>query len=186
MAKNKISAFDIEKIQNLSYQELGKAVVSGDYSVKQLRQAYSQMRSTAQKRIGRLNKPENIKQFGEPEEEIFRTVKNLPTTSELLKEIKDVSRFLQTKGSTIKGQRERRNYTVNLFKEAGFNITNKDYPDLKRFLKWFKASEFSKKFGSDQPETAEVWNSEKPNEEDWRRAFEQLKETNKPAPVRKY
>ena len=34
---NKISANDIEKIQNLSYTELGKAVVSGDYSIKQLK-----------------------------------------------------------------------------------------------------------------------------------------------------
>lgn len=184
---NKISANDIEKIKNLSYTELGKAVVSGDYSIKQLKQAYSQMRSTAQKRIERLNKPENIRQFGEPEKEVFRTVKNLPTTSELLKEIKDVSRFLQTKGSTITGQRERRKFTINHFKEEGFNVSNKDYPDLQKFLKWFKTSDYSKKFDSDAPQVAEVFNSEKPNEEDWERAFNAFRQVEeKSAPVRKY
>ena len=122
MAKNKISAFDIEKIQNLSYQELGKAVVSGDYSLKQLRQAYSQMRSTAQKRIQRLNKPENIRQFGQPEKEFFRTTKALTTSSELLKEIKDISKFLTNKGSTITGLKERRDFTINKMQEYGFDV----------------------------------------------------------------
>lgn len=187
MAKNKISAFDIEKIQNLSYQELGKTVVSGDYSLKQLRQAYSQMRSTAQKRIQRLNKPENIRQFGQPEKEFFRTTKALTTSSELLKEIKDISKFLTNKGSTITGLRERRDFTINRMKESGFDVDNSEYPELRNFMEWFKASEFSKKYDSDSPEVAQVFNTEKASPEDWRKAFEALRRTEKQsAPVRKY
>ena len=184
---NKISAFNIEKIQHMSYTDLGKSVISGEFSIKQLRQAYSQMRSTAVKRIERLNAPKNVAQFGKPENEYFRQTKSLTTSSELLKEIRDISKFLTTKGTTISGLRERRNFLVEHMKEAGFNVTNADYPNLVKFLKWFKASEYSKKYGSDQPETAEVWNSEKPNEDDWRKAFEALKGTEqKSAPVRQY
>lgn len=184
---NKISAFDIEKIQNLSYQELGKAVISGDYSLKQLRQAYSQMRSTATKRIERLNKPENIKQFGQPEQEFFRTTKALTTSSELLKEIRDISSFLTNKGSTITGLRERRDFTIERMKENGFDVEKSDYPDLQKFMKWFKSSEFSKKYDSDSPQVAQVFNTEKASPEDWRKAFEALKgTTEQSAPVRKY
>lgn len=187
MAKNKISAFDIEKIQNSSYQELGKAVVSGDYSLKQLRQAYSQMRSTAQKRIERLNKPENIQQFGQPEKEFFRTTKALTTSSELLKEIKDISKFLTNKGSTITGLKERRDFTINRMQEYGFDVDKSEYPELRKFMEWFKASEFSKKYDSDSPEVAQVFNTEKASPEDWRKAFEALRGTEKQsAPVRQY
>lgn len=187
MAKNKISSTDIEKIQNLSYQELGKAVVSGDYSMKQLRQAYSQMRSTAQKRIQRLNNPSNIRQFGNPEQEYFRTTKSLTTSSELLKEIKDVSRFLTKKSSTITGLREQRNFTNERMKESGFEVDKSEYPDLVKFMKWFKSSEFSKKYDSDSPVVAEVFNTEKATPENWRKAFEAFRGTKeKSAPVRKY
>lgn len=187
MAKNKISAFDIEKIQNLSYQELGKAVVSGNYSLKQLRQAYSQMRSTAQKRIERLNKPKNIRQFGQPEKEFFRTTKALTTSSELLKELKDVSKFLTTKGTTISGLKERRDYTIERMKESGFNVDKKDYPELIRFMEWFKTTEFAKQYDSDSPVVAQVFNTEKPNEDDWERAFNAFKGIiSEPTPSRKY
>lgn len=187
MAKNKISAFDIERIQNLSYQDLGKSVVSGDYSLKELRQAYSQMRSTAQKRIERLNKPENIRQFGQPEKEFFTPTKNITTSSALLREIKDVSSFLNKKGSTISGLRERRSYLIEHMNESGWDVSKQDYPDLVKFIKWFKASEYSKKYDSDSPEVAEVFSSERATPEDWRKAFEALRGTERrTAPVREY
>lgn len=187
MAKNKISQETIEKIQNLSYTELGKAVVSGDYSVKQLRQAYSQMRSVARKRIQRLQSPSSVEKFGKPNDENFRTTRNLVTTSELLKEIRDVSRFLKTKESTITGMKERRDWQINRLQKLGFNVENKDYPKIKEFLEWFKDSEFSMKYDSDSPTVVNVYNSEEPTKEDWERAFNAFKEVvAKPAPVRKY
>ena len=72
--------------------------------------------------------------------------------------------------------------------EAGFNVDNSEYLKLVKFLKWFKASEFSKIFDSDHPVTAQVWNMEKASEEDWRKAFEEFArlQEQEPAPVRKY
>ena len=143
--------------------------------------------SEIKKRIQRLNKPKNIEQFGQPEQEFFRMTKNLTTSSELLKEIRDISRFLTNKGSTITGLKERRDFTIERLKEYGFDVDKSDYPDLQKFMKWFKASEFSKKYDSDSPQVAQVFNTEKASPEDWRKAFEALKGTaEQSAPVREY
>ena len=186
MGKNKISQSDINAIQNMSYTELGKAVVHGSYSLKQLRNAYTQMRDIAQKRIGRLNKPGNVKQFGKPDDTYFRKTKDIVTSSDLLREIRDVSKFLTNKGSTIKGLKERRDFTINKMKELGFDVKKADYPDIQNFMKWFKASEYSKKYDSDSPEVVEVFNTEKASPEDWRKAFNAIRVFTKIPPVQQY
>lgn len=191
MAKNRVSATDIERIQNLSFQQLGEAVTSGTYSTKFLRQAYSQMRSTALKRIERLNAPQNVKQFGKPslyttDGDYFRQTKNLTTSAELLRELKDVSQFLQSKRSTITGLRETRNALIERMEESGFKVSKADYPNLIKFLKWFKASEYSKRYDSDSPVVAEIFNTERANPDDWKRAFEAYARTQEPTPIRRY
>lgn len=191
MAKNKIAPEVIERIQSLSYSELGKAVVSGEFTTKMLRQAYSQMRSVAVKRYERISSEKNVKQFGEPSlhfdnGEYFRMTKYIVGQAELLKELRDVSRFLTSKGSTVSGLRERRNYTINLLNESGWGIDKSDYPKLREFMKWFKASEFSKKYDSDSEVVGQVFNTERATPEDWRRAFNELKSTNQSAPIRQY
>ena len=183
---NKVSARTIEYIQSLSYAELGKAVASGEFSSKTLRQAYSQMRSTAVKRYERLTSERNVKQFGKPEAEYFRQTKNIVSTGELVKELRDISRFLKNKGSTISGLRERRDYTINLLNESGWDIDKSDYPELMEFMKWFKASEFSKQYDSDSEVVGQVFNSERATPADWRKAFNELKSTNQSAPYRQY
>lgn len=195
MAKNKVSPSKIEYIQSLSYNELGKGITSGEFSIKELRQAYSQMRDVAVKRVKRITLEKNIKQFGKPnlykygnDGDYFRKTKNIITTNELLREIADVSSFLKSKRSTITGLRETRNSLIERMSEAGFKVDNSEYLKLVKFLKWFKASEFSKIFDSDHPVTAQVWNMEKASEEDWRKAFEEFAriQEQESAPVRKY
>lgn len=193
MAKNKIDSDTIERIQNLSYLELGKAVTAGEFTTKMLRQAYSQMRSVAVKRYERISSEKNVKQFGEPSlhfnnGEYFRKTKYIVGQAELLKEIKDVSRFLKSKTSTVAGLREKRANTLNQMSERGFEISNENYLKFIEFMKWFKASEFSKQLDSDHPVVAEIFNSERATPEDWRRAFEAYAEHNKPtpAPYRQY
>lgn len=195
MAKNKVSQSKIEYIQSLSYNELGKGLTSGEFSIKELRQAYSQMRDVAVKRVKRITSEENIKQFGKPnlykygnDGDYFRKTKNIITTNELLREIADVSSFLKSKRSTITGLRQTRNSLIERMSEAGFKVDNSEYLKLVKFLKWFKASEFSKIFDSDHPVTAQVWNMEKASEEDWRKAFEEFAriQEQESAPVRKY
>ena len=191
MAKNKFSSAQIEKIQSMSYKELGKAVVTGEYNIKDLRRAYSQMRDVAVKRVGRLTTEKNVKQFGKPNlyienGEYFRKTKSLVSTSELLKEIADVSKFLTSKKSTISGLKEIRSEVISNLQESGFDVDTSDYVKVLEFMKWFKASEFSKEFDSDSPVVAEVFNSERADPDSWRRAFEEYKNAEKSAPVRQY
>lgn len=195
MAKNKISSERLGYIQSLSYNELGKGLTSGEFSLKELRQAYAQMRDVAVKRIKRITTEKNIKQFGKPnlykhgeDGDYFRETRNIITSNELLREISDVSSFLKSKRSTVTGLKKTRNALIERMSEAGFNVDNSEYLKLVKFLKWFKASEFSKIFDSDHPVTAQVWNMEKASEEDWRKAFEEFArlQEQEPAPVRKY
>lgn len=192
MPKNKIPQSKIEFIQSLSYQELGEQLVSGGLTSKQLRNAYTQMRDIAVKRLKRLESEKNVRQFGKPNlyinnGEYFRKTKYLTSDTDLLKEIADVSKFLTSKRSTISGLKETREKTLKTLREAGYEIDKSQYVDFMKFMKWFKASEFSKKFDSDSPVVAEIFNSERANPGDWRRAFEQFSSiTAGAAPVRQY
>lgn len=195
MAKNKITPERLGYIQSLSYNELGKGLISGEFSLKELRQAYAQMRDVAVKRIKRITTEKNIKQFGKPnlykygeDGDYFRQTRNIITSNELLKEIYDISSFLKSKRSTVTGLKQIKNALIERMSEAGFNVDNSEYLKLVKFLKWFKASEFSKIFDSDHPVTAQVWNMEKASEEDWRKAFEEFArlQEQEPAPVRQY
>ena len=192
MPKNKFSEEQIKTIQGLSYQQLGEQLVSGRFTAKQLRNAYTQMRDIAVKRLKRLESERNVKQFGKPNlyinnGEYFRKTKFLVSESELLKEITEISKFLTSKRSTISGLKETRAKTMETLREAGFEIKDSQYVEFMKFMKWFKSSEFSKRFDSDSPVVAEVFNSERANPGDWRRAFEQYRnyETGS-APVRQY
>lgn len=192
MAKKRVSQEQLESIQNMNLQELGQSVTSGKFSIADLRRAYSQMRDIAVKRVQRLTSAKNVAQFGKPNlyienGEYFRMTKHLHGEGELLKEIADVSRFLQSKTSTISGLREKRQKTLEHMQAEGFKVTNKTYLDFIKFMEWFKASEFSKQWDSDHPIVAEVFNSEKATPEDWQKAFEAFRGyNNEPAPVRQY
>ena len=192
MPKNKFSAAEIERIQMYNYQQLGEAVSSGEMSIKDLRKAYTQMRDIAVKRLKRLETERNVKQFGRSNlyinnGEYFRKTKNLVGESELLREIADVSKFLKSKKSTVSGLKEIRKNTLETLQEAGFDVDKSDYLNIIKFMKWFKASEFSKRYDSDSPIVAEIFNSEKASPEDWRRAFNEYSGHEiGSAPVRQY
>lgn len=191
MAKNKISQLQIEKIQGMKVSELGQSVSSGEFTIKDLRRAYTQMRDIAVKRIQRLTSERNVKQFGKPNlyienGEYFRKTKNIIGEGELLKEIADISKFLTSKSSTITGLKEKRQTILDRMAEEGFDIDKSNYLEFLEFMKWFKASEFSKKFDSTSPVVSEIFNSEKATPEDWRKAFEAYANYKQDTPVRQY
>lgn len=192
MAKKRVSQEQLESIQNMNLQELGQSVTSGEFSIADLRRAYSQMRDIAVKRVQRLTSAKNVAQFGKPNlymenGEYFRKTKFIKGEGELLKEIADVSKFLQSKRSTITGLKETRETIIENMQEQGFEIDRSNYVQFLEFMKWFKSSEFAKKYDSDSPVVSEVFNSEKASPEDWREAFEKFNGyANEPAPVRQY
>lgn len=192
MGKNKVDPERIAQIQGLKLQQLGKALYSGEFTIKELRNAYTQMRDIAQKRIKRITNPEVVKQFGKPnlyieDGEYFKKTKYIIGESELLKEIADVSKFLNLKASTVTGLKNTRSAIINRMQEDGFDINESNYLEFRKFMKWFKASEYAKKYDSNDARVREVWNSEKATPEDWKKAFEAYSGyEDRTAPVRQY
>lgn len=145
------------QIQKMSYQELGKALTSGRISEKRLRSAYSELRSVAMKREKTLSK--RGAEFGVEKEQSFMKLKNITSTSNLLKELADVNRFLNKSTSTITGLKEQREKVIGRAQEAGVDVNYKNYADWLRFLKWFKESQYSLIYDSDSEAVAEAFNN---------------------------
>lgn len=191
MGKNKFTSAQIEKIQNMSYNQLGKAIINGEYTVNELKKAYTQMRDIAVKRAKRLGSEKTVKEFGSSKMymnngEYFRKLKGITSTGELVREIADVSKFLKSKKSTITGLKETRKTLIDRLNEMGFEVSQSDYINLLKFLKWFKSSEYSMKYDSDSPVVAEVFNEEKSNPEEWKRLLEEYSKYEQGTPIRKY
>ena len=156
------------QIQKMSYQELGKAVASGQISEKRLRSAYSSLRSVAMKRVSTLEKRGG--EFGVEKAPDFMKIKNLPTTSSLLKELADVNRFLNRKTTTVTGLKQQRETVIQQAQKAGVEVDYSNYTDWIRFLNWFKDSQYSMLYDSDSEAVAEVFNSsQSASKEDWER-----------------
>lgn len=191
MAKNKFTQAQIEKIQSMNYNQLGKAVIDGEYTIDELKKAYTQMRDIAVKRSKRLGSEKVTKEFGSQkmysqDGEYFRKIKYMSSTQELIREIADVSKFLKSKKSTISGLKESRKNLLDSLNKMGFNVSQSDYINLVKFLKWFKSSEFAMKYDSDSPVVAEVFNEEKSKPEQWRKLLEEYSRYEQGTPVRQY
>lgn len=187
--KGYISKERIETIKNASYNQIVGMLNTGNLQEKELRKAYSQLRDIAEKRIKRVSTKEVTKEFGtvdmyDEDGVYFRKIKNISTTSELVRELADMTRFLRSKRSTVTGLRKQREQTIWQGKKLGFNINEKNYLDFIKFMKWFKSSEYSKKYDSDSEEVQAVFNSEAATEADWKKLFKKYaKAQRKRAPI---
>lgn len=159
------------QISKMSYNQLGKALTSGQLTEKRLRSAYSELRKTAMQRNRRVS-AENVRQQFGNESETFLTNRNITTTSQLLHELADVGKFLNAKRSTITGLKQQRKNVIDSAEHLGFDVDAENYVDFVKFMKWFKASEYSKQYDSNSVEVSEVFNSERANPASWKRAFE--------------
>lgn len=175
------------KIAGMSYTQLTRLVDSGRVSVKELKSAYTQLRTAAKSRERTVSKEDVQQQFGNFESNNFRQLKNLVTTSELLHELADVGRFLRSDRSTITGLKEQRENLIDTMSSQGFDIDESNYRDFIEFMKWFKASEFSKLYDSDSEEVSEVFNSGAASPSDWKELFREISSRGAAAPaVRQY
>lgn len=99
-------------------------------SERDARAEYSRLRSIARKRIERLGKSEfaslpiytyNV--------EKFIPLKEVKTTSQLGGLLGDVRQFLESRGSTIRGQRQIRKDTIRTLHQHGFRFINESNID---------------------------------------------------------
>ena len=175
------------QIAGMSYSQLTQLVARDRISVKELRSTYSQLRKTAMGRTRTVSKDEVTEQFGTPDRQTFSVSKNLVTTQSLLHELADVGKFLRSNQSTVTGLKKERDYYIEKFQNEEFDVDESSYRDFREFLKWFKASEFAKKYDSDSEEVSEVFNSGATEAADWRKLFEEISQrAEKSAPVRQY
>lgn len=175
------------KVGQMTYNQLTKALTSGEVTEKYLRSAYSALRSKATRREKTVSRADVVKEFGNVDREVFRKTKNLTTTSELLHELADVNKFLKSKRSTITGLKQQREQIIDFAEKNNFDVDRGNYKEFIEFMRWFKASEFAKKYDSDSEEVAEVFNSSAANASDWKKAFEAYKDREPtPRPAKQY
>lgn len=102
-----------------------------------LRQEYTELRDIAQKRLSRLraNYPES--EILKYHEQGFKKLKDIKTKKELAKELSELSKFVNSKMSTVAGQREVFEDKVEKLSEYGLvpdDIKEADFKAVMKFV----------------------------------------------------
>ena len=133
MTKARFSFMYQEEFYQTQQLENYAAIATRD-DWRALKEEYTRMRDTAQKRLKRLQKSD----FSQAKAVTDRPG-GFPKLSELRQEdipyaMNDLFRFLRAKTSTVSGQRSRMEKTIQTFKEAGIEISPKEYPTFIKVL----------------------------------------------------
>lgn len=123
------------------------------WTEKELRAEYSRLRAIANKRIARLEASE----FSGTAAQIIRynkgkyiPLKNIKSKEQLAFLVKDVSKFITSKASTVSGQRGIRTKTIDSLRAAGFEeINESNYEEFGKFMEYMRSME-GEKFDSDR------------------------------------
>lgn len=92
-----------------------------------IRHTYSEMRSIANKRLGRLSKSEFRDSAAYQQHRGgFQKLADIPK-ADLAKAFHDVQKFLAAKTSTVSGQRERRDKIIESWQAQGLDINKKNF-----------------------------------------------------------
>lgn len=94
---------------------------------REVRAEYTRLRDIAQKRVKRMgksefSKSETYQQFGQG----FKKLKDLDK-SQLATALHELQKFVSSKKSTLKGQREAQRKTIETLKESGIDVNKKNY-----------------------------------------------------------
>lgn len=94
---------------------------------REVRAEYTRLRDIAQKRVKRMgksefSKSETFQQYGQG----FKKLKDLDK-SQLATALHDIQKFVSSKKSTLKGQREAQRKTIETLKESGIDVNKKNY-----------------------------------------------------------
>ena len=179
MEKTKLERVDLS---GLTYSELVKRYMQNDITDAQLKDFYKRKRKYAQELVRKIEKSDVP--FAKNEKPSFRTPSTLVLTSDILHEIADVNRFLKSKTRTVKGRKESRSRAVKTLRERGFSfVTEKNFFEFNTFMKWFRATEYSKMFGSDSTVVDSVFrraeDANLSNAAGWEKLFNEYKKSGK-------
>lgn len=159
------------QLQHMSFNQLGALLSSGEVTEKRLRSAYNDLRSKAVRKNRTIQKDPEFSKVAE--NEVFMKSKSLPTQSALLHEFADMNRYLNSKRSTLGGQRSIKQNYIETAQEHGIDVNEENYAEWIKFIKWFKESAFSAQYDSEAEEVMEAF-EEGSTASDWERIFKQF------------
>ena len=127
------SSFDWENLADYSgdrpsVQALESVIENASRAqLASIRHTYSEMRSIANKRLGRLGKSEFRESAAYQQHRAgFQKLADIPK-ADLAKAFHDVQKFLAAKTSTVSGQRERRDKIIKAWQAQGLDINRKNF-----------------------------------------------------------
>lgn len=140
MRLQKVLKYD-EQVYTPSYVK--NALSTGSKTeVKALRQEYSRLRSIAEKRLARLKASEFVdSQIVREFDGRFKTLKEMKAPFDLAYGLSNLRRFLGKKASTVTGQRETRQKTIETFHRHGFDeINEENYDEMVELISSYRES----------------------------------------------
>ncbi len=144
----------------INKNEIARAIQKKEYSEKELRKEYSRLRSQIVKQIkrtqasdlpylpGKVPTPPTIKELTGP------LGVNM---QQLIYEAGEMVKLIHSKSYTREQRVAQRAMAVSIMNKRGINITVEQYADWRKFMEWFKQTEFSALYDSTSAETLDVF-----------------------------
>lgn len=120
--------------------------------ISTMRTEYTRMRDTAQKRLKRLEKVFPNSKVVENRPHGFPKLRDIHP-SDFPKAFTELAKFLRAKGSTVTGQRQIKEKTINTWQKQGLNLNDKNYDRVIRILEEMRKQKIV--YGSDKVLEAE-------------------------------
>lgn len=140
-------------IGGATYNQIGKMLTTGRVTEAELRKYYSRARQTALKRVKAVEGTELAFVRNRPE---FRTIKQTVTTSDLVREIADVNKFLNAQ-TTMTGRRQHRDSVIASLNAKGIDFVNaSNFNRWTQFMDWARSTNIIGKNGGYDSEADEV------------------------------
>lgn len=130
--------------------------------LRAIKDEYTRLRDIAQKRLKRLAGSEfsnrkvvtsNVTKFYDDKGNVIKSYMGFPKLRDLNPNdipaaMAALAKFVGAKGSTVSGQRSRRDYLIEKFQEDGLNITEKTYDKFMDLLEIMRSRKIT--YGSDK------------------------------------
>lgn len=159
--------------------ELVRAIDKGEITERDLSKIYSRFRSRINAQVKRVQGSDI--QFLPGQSPWMSKKVNLVTTDALVNQIAQGLRFFHSQSYSLTQRREQRRVAVARLREHGINISEKDWNEWRKFMAWFKRTEFAMLYDSDSAVTQAVFNEEKTATSiEWEHAFIDWMRENEP------
>lgn len=166
---------DVNDISGMSYYQLQGALKSGEFSIEEMRQAYSTLRERARGRSRTVTSAKNRGLYDVETPPKFATAKQLKNPSDLLRELHDVNRYLGSYRSTVKGLEKHKQDTIAGAQKWGIDVNNDNYKEYLNFMNWFRSSEYSVKYDSGSTAVKNAFNNQRAGKNEIARAWAKYK-----------